>query len=258
MCAASMDFNPEVFFVEHHRVVDSTNSYARDNSAALWAKACASSIIAIYADEQLAGRGQRGNVWHSAAGENLLVSVVMRPAALPVASQFVLSQAIALAVHRTISSFGIEAQLKWPNDIYVGGRKLAGILVELDCCGSLVEQAVMGVGLNVNQSSFAVMDKVPVSMKMLLGEQFEVQKVLEALLGNFSVYYKRLQSGDYAALAVEYKACLLGYKKKMRYRDASSQFSATIADVCSDGRIMLERADGTIGVYAFKEVELLL
>ncbi len=248
----------EDFFIEHLKIIDSTNSYARSNAAELWARAGCAPVVVVYADEQTSGRGQRGNVWHSRAGENLLASIVVRPQALPVVSQFALSQVIALAVRRAMAGFGVNAVLKWPNDIYVEGRKLSGILVELDYCGAVVEQAVIGVGLNINQDSFAVMDKVPVSMKMLRGATFDVDEVLAALLDAFSHYYALLQSGGREILAAEYKSWLLGYKKIMRYRDASSLFDAEIVDVASDGYLVLKRADGSLSTYAFKEVEVVL
>lgn len=260
MCAKDIKNNSADFFIEHLDVIDSTNTYARSNAARLWEKAGSSSVVVVYADVQTAGRGQRGNVWHSCAGENLLASIMVRPQALPAALQFALSQAVALAVCRAVALWGVEARLKWPNDIYVGDKKLAGILVELDCCGAVVEQAVMGVGLNVNQTSFVAMDKRPVSMKTLLGRALPVKDVLATLLDGFHRYYALLQGGGYVALASEYKNNLLGYRKVMRYRDVgtSSLFDAEIMDVGGDGRILLKRTDGTLSTYAFKEVELVL
>lgn len=245
-------------YIKRFAVIDSTNAYARRNASGLWAAAGAARVVVVYADEQTAGRGQRGNVWQSAAGENLLATIMVRPASLPVVSQFALSQVIALAVREAVSKFGIEASLKWPNDIYVGNRKLAGILVELDYSGPFVEQAVIGVGLNVNQSAFAPMDKVPVSMKMLQGSTFDVENVLSALLETFAHYYSLLCSGEYDVLSAEYKKHLLGYDCVMRYRDAVSEFDAVIADVEGSGHLVLKRVSGTLSRYAFKEVELLL
>lgn len=250
-----MDYNRAEFYIEHLDTVDSTNSYARCHSARLWAVAGDAKAVVVYAHEQTAGRGQRGNVWHSRAGENLLVSFVVRPTALPVTSQFALSQAVALAVRSAMGYLDIDVVLKWPNDIYVGERKLAGILVELDCCGSLVEQAVIGIGLNVNEEQFAPMEKVPVSMKMLTGEVYDVQEVLGVLLDSFSYYSSLLDAGCYSLLAAEYKKNLLGYKRLMHYRDAASEFDAKIMDIASDGRISLQRTDGSMHAYAFKEVE---
>lgn len=253
-----MDYNSAEYYIEHLDIIDSTNSYTRENAAHLWAAACGAKAIVVYAREQTAGRGQRGNVWQSQAGENLLASIVVRPVSLPVHLQFALSQAIALAVRAAMGYMNVDTQLKWPNDIYAGKRKLAGILVELDCCSELVEQAVIGVGLNVNQEQFAPMDKVPVSMKMLTGETYDVDDVLGVLLDSFSYYYSLLESGNYSLLAADYKAHLLGYKKVMRYCDAVTCFDARIVDVHSNGHLCLQCTDGSTRTYAFKDVELVI
>lgn len=253
-----MDYNSAEYYIEHLETIDSTNSYARDNASRLWQLAGDARVIAVYADRQLTGRGQRGNVWHSQVGENLLVSIIVRPSVLPVVSQFAISQSIALAMRTAMSYLGVNVALKWPNDIYVEGRKLAGILVELDCCGSLVEQAVVGVGLNVNQMQYAQMDKVPVSLKMLTGEAYDIEEVLGVLLDAFSYYYSILEAGNHPLLTAEYKAHLLGYKKVMRYRDTASEFDAKIVDVESNGYLCLQCLDGSIRSYAFKEVEMVI
>lgn len=245
------------YYLEHLGVIDSTNSYARGNATRLWSLAGDAQAVVVLADNQTAGRGQRGNKWLSRAGENLLVSIMVRPKALLMVSQFALSQAIALAVRAAMSFLGIDVLLKWPNDIYVGERKLAGILVELDCCGVLVEQAVIGVGLNINQEQFEAMDKQPVSMKMLTGEAHDVNDVLGVLLDSFLYYYSLLEKGDYRLLGAEYKRNLLGFGKIGHYRDAESCFDASIIDVENDGRLRLRCADGSERLYSFKEVEFI-
>ena len=253
-----MECNLSEYYIERLSVTRSTNSYARENAAALWEAAGNAGIVAVCADEQTEGRGQRGNVWQSGAGENLLVSLMVRPRALAVSSQFLLSQAIALAVRAAVAFLGSDVQIKWPNDIYADGRKLAGILVELDCCGAFVGNAVIGVGLNVNQTLFEPMDKVPVSMKMLQGRDLEIDEVLAALLDAFSDYFSLLERGDGHLVAEEYKRRLMGCGQVMRYRASGEEFDARIKDVLPCGHLQLERLCGTVSQYAFKEVELLL
>ena len=154
--------------IVHLLVVDSTNCYVRDEAVALWQNRGISDFAVVTAGHQTAGRGQRGNTWNSNAGENLLFSILVRPGeTLEVSKQFLLSQAVALSIHDAMKCHGIDTQLKWPNDIYAGNRKLAGILLELDYSGAFVEQAIIGIGLNVNQENFPPMDRTPVSMKMM-------------------------------------------------------------------------------------------
>lgn len=237
-------------------VIDSTNRYVRDEAAALWRGGyCA---VAVAASHQTAGRGQRGNVWSSEQGKNLLLSLLVRPGkSLEVANQFLLSQTVSLAVHAAMKCYGIDARFKWPNDVYVEERKLAGILIELDYSGAFVEQAIIGIGLNVNQCGFPPMDRVPVSMKMLLGREIAVEDVLNNLLGCFSHYYGIMKS-DRGCIAAKYMELLLGFGEKRNFVDAGGAFEAVVEGVGPMGHLLLRRTDGTLSRYAFKEVEQLV
>ena len=246
--------------------VDSTNRYMRDNSSELWSKHGESGFVVVTAGHQTAGRGQRGSTWSSNAGENLLLSILVRPGeALEVKKQFLLSQAVALCIHDAMKCYGIDTRLKWPNDIYVGKRKLAGILMELDYSGTFVEQAIIGIGLNVNQEGFPPMDRVPVSMKMLWktknGKQRQdliLDDVLDAVLHSFERYYNELRYGNREAIATEYGKLLLGIDEVHNFIDKDGHFEAVIQGVESDGHLILQRTDGGMGRYAFKEVEMVI
>lgn len=239
--------------------VDSTNRYMRDNASELWSKHGASGFVVVTAGHQTAGRGQRGNTWNSNAGENLLFSILVRPGeTLEVSKQFLLSQAVALSIHDAMKCHGIDTQLKWPNDIYAGSRKLAGILLELDYSGAFVEQAIIGIGLNVNQEGFPPMDRVPVSMKMLWKRDFILDDVLATILDLFEHYYTEMRFGNRDAIAAEYKRVLLGMNERHTFFDRDGHFDAVIQDVESDGHLILRRNNGSTGRYAFKEVEMVL
>ena len=238
--------------------VDSTNRYVRDEATALWNK-CGNyrGFVVVTAVHQTAGRGQRGNTWSSNAGENLLFSILIRPGgALEVKKQFLLSQAVALAIHDTMKCFGIDTRLKWPNDIYVGTRKLAGILLELDYSGAFVEQAIIGIGLNVNQEKFPPMDRTPVSMKILRERDIVLDDVLATILDFFEHYYAELRFGNRDAIAAEYCRLLLGIDKQHTFIDSNGRFDAVIQGVESNGHLLLKRSDGSTSRYAFKEVEM--
>lgn len=243
-------------YIKRLGVVDSTNRYARELASELWAAAANQRAVAVTAEYQTAGRGQRGNSWTSHNGCNLLMSILVRPgAALCVANQFMLSQAVSLAMHRAMKECGIDVRLKWPNDIYVGDRKLAGILVELDCMGMYVEQAVIGIGLNVNQMDFPAMDRVPVSMKMLIGEDVSIDDVLTLVLDSFEYYYDMLINGNGKQLASEYASLLLGLGEVRRFIDSNGEFMAVIVGVEPTGELILRRGNGLMSRYMFKEVE---
>lgn len=245
-------------FIKTLDSIDSTNRYVRDEAASLWNEAGAAKVVALSALSQTSGRGQRGNVWLSEGGKNLLLSILVRPCWLGVKEQFLLSQAISLALLRAMEHYGLHAEIKWPNDIYVGNRKLAGVLVELDCMSGTVEKAVIGVGLNVNQSSFPAMDRIPVSMAMIGGGGYSVDDVRDKLLESFLYYYEILERGEKTSIENEYKKHLKGYMLPMSYNDGKSVFEAAVVDVEPCGRLCLRDAAGTLRCYGFKEVELLL
>ncbi len=245
--------------IVHLLEVDSTNRYVHDEAAALWKNRGISDFAVVTAGHQTAGRGQRGNTWNSNAGENLLFSILVRPGeTLEVSKQFLLSQAVALSIHGAMKCYGIDTLLKWPNDIYAGKRKLAGILLELDYSGAFVEQAIIGIGLNVNQENFPPMDRTPVSMKMLRKRDFTLDDVLATVLDFFEHYYTELRFGNRDAIAAEYKRVLLGMDERRTFIDGVGRFDAVIQDVESDGHLILRRNDGSTGRYAFKEVEMVI
>ena len=247
-------------FVKFLDTVDSTNCYARDEADELWREAgCGARMAVVAARMQTAGRGQRGNVWLSQGGRNLLLSILLRPGdRLLVKEQFCLSQTVAVALHRAMSCYGIETLLKWPNDIYVGNRKLAGVLVELDFSSQYIEQAIIGIGLNVNQEQFPVMDRVPVSMKMLLGKEVAVDDVFVVLLDEFKHLYYELLNGNGMSIVSEYERLLLGYGERRLYKDSDGEFYAVVEGVSPIGQLILKRDDGTLLRYSFKEVEQLV
>ena len=236
--------------------VDSTNRYARDEAAVLWASAGGRMAVAVVSDHQTAGRGQRGNTWQSLPGCNLLLSIMVKPGnRLLVAEQFLLSQTVAVAMHRAMMEHGVDVGLKWPNDVYVGCRKLAGVLVELDYSGVCIEQAIIGIGVNVNQMCFPAMDRVPVSMKMLLGKDVAVDDVLVSVINSFEYYYGLLLDGKETAVTDEYRTLLLGMGELRDYVDSKGSFKAVMEGVEPSGALLLRRNDGTLSRYMFKEVE---
>ena len=237
--------------------VDSTNSYLRDEAENLWNKHGEEGFIIVTAEHQTAGRGQRGNTWNSNAGENLLFSILVRPGeSLKVTDQFLLSQAVSLAIHDAMQHYNIDVNLKWPNDIYVGKRKLAGILLELDYTGNSVEQAIIGIGINVNQEEFPVMERIPVSIKMLKKESLALDGILTTIIDCFEHRYRQLHSNNRDVLATEYTKRLLGIDELHCFVDKNGRFEGVIKGVEKDGHLIVQRKDGGCGRYAFKEIEM--
>ncbi|MCL2562139.1 MAG: biotin--[acetyl-CoA-carboxylase] ligase [Rikenellaceae bacterium] len=211
----------------------------------------------VVAERQTAGRGQRGNRWDSAHGENLTLSVVLTPDFLPVAEQFLLSETVSLALVDTLAWHDIEASVKWPNDIYVGGRKMAGILIENDIMGSRMSRSIVGVGLNVNQSEFCASLPNPTSMALVCERTFDRRAVLSTFLESLRGRYEALSSGDFSRIETDYHACLYLSDQPARYvLPDGAAFTGTILRVEKNGALCVRHHDDHhVRKYFFKEIE---
>ena len=213
----------------------------------------------VWAERQTAGRGQRGHKWSSAEGENLTFSLVLEPRFLPVGEQFLLSEAVALALVDTFAQFGIGARIKWTNDIYAGDKKLVGILIEHSYSGPTLARTVVGVGINVNQTEFDPALPNPVSMAALAGRTFDRSEVLETFRERIETRYGQLEHGETQILQHDYREQMygLGVRRTFRYPDGTL-FEAAIEGVRPSGELLLRHPDGTLREYLFKEVEFVL
>jgi len=213
----------------------------------------------IWAECQTAGRGQRGHVWTSPEGENLTFTLVLEPRFLPVGRQFLLSEAIALALVDTLAACGIAARIKWTNDIYAGDRKIVGMLIEHNYSGPTLARTIAGIGINVNQTEFDPSLPNPVSMAQLAGRPFDRGEVLDAFLEQCGLRYRQLERGETAALQEEYRRRMYRLGERHLYRiPGRSEIEATIEGVRPTGELLLRHADGTAGEYLFGEVEFVL
>ncbi|MBI1267438.1 MAG: biotin--[acetyl-CoA-carboxylase] ligase [Cryomorphaceae bacterium] len=177
------------------KTVDSTNKYAANfMSLSEWSEG-----TAILSEHQTEGRGRKDKNWNSSAGENLLMSLMLKPNFLLAHEVFQLSMAMALAVGATVSSFGIDqVSVKWPNDIYVESKKIAGILIENQVRGQIVVSSIVGIGLNVNQING--LDDRATSFKKVLGNDLSVNVVFDQLCLELEKQYQTLRSNPLAIL----------------------------------------------------------
>ncbi|MCC8018471.1 MAG: biotin--[acetyl-CoA-carboxylase] ligase [Rikenellaceae bacterium] len=211
----------------------------------------------IIAEAQTRGRGQRGNRWHSTPGLNLTFSLVTEPRFLPAGEQFLLSEAVSLAVVDTLRRYAVEAAIKWPNDIYVGDRKIAGILIENDICGAVLARSVIGVGLNVNETSFPDYLPNPVSMSGITGRaDRDVTEVLSGFIRDFDTRYTQLSSGHTDTVTTDYDGLIYRKNIPARFRRPSGEiFEGTILRVEPSGQLIIENSHGHEEAFLFKEVE---
>ncbi len=232
----------------------------RSTSAELAAMPEARAGTVVVTDCQTAGRGQRGNSWESEPGKNLTFSILLRPASIPAVRQFELSMLVALAVAENVdaalASAGsdLRAAVKWPNDIYVGDRKISGILIENSLSGSVISRSIAGIGLNVNQEVFYSDAPNPVSLYQLTDKEFELDKILSSVTESITTAVENY-GGDSDSLMKRYRSRLWRGEGEWPFRRADGTlFRASIASIAADGTLTL--SDG--GSYAFKEVAFVL
>ena len=210
----------------------------------------------VWAEHQTAGRGQRGHVWTSPKGENLTFTLVLEPRFLPVNEQFLLNEAISLALTDTFGDLGVDARIKWTNDIYIGDRKAVGMLIENNCSGGRLARTLAGIGININQTEFDPSLPNPVSLAQAAGRTFDRAEVLERFLDRSAERYAQLERGENEALQRDYIRRLYRLGEQHPYRRPDGTlFEATIEGVRPSGALMLRHADGTHAEYLFREVE---
>lgn len=209
----------------------------------------------IRTDFQTKGRGQIGNCWVSDRGENLLFSVILHPSHIPANNQFILSQCVALAVRDTVACFCDAVTVKWPNDVYVGSNKIAGILIENLLVSKMIETSIVGIGLNVNQTMFVGAPN-PTSLKIEIGQECNTDAVLEMFLEKFKQYYGAV-SNDSDAIRIRYEQNLYLLGTPSLFQDCTGVFKGVISSVGEDGRLLIIDENGEHRHYYFKEVEYL-
>ena len=212
----------------------STNSEAQS----LIVQNRASDGCTIITDFQTAGRGQRGNQWEAAPAENLMLSVVWQPTFLAAAQQFLLSQAVALAVHdwaSTLLSSDPKLKLKWPNDLYYGDQKLGGILIENSLSGAKIQHSIIGIGLNINQQSFDT--PAATSLSRLTGRAYLREVLAARLLESLERRYLQLRAGQVGQLRQAYLQALYRYQETHGYEIGGQRVDGQIVGVEEDGRL---------------------
>lgn len=231
--------------VVHLPICQSTN----DTAAELIQSGQAISGTIVVADLQTKGRGQRGNVWHSAAGLNLTISVIWCPAFLRASDSFSLNMAVSLAVADTVAALlpdDVPVSVKWPNDVYADEKKISGILIENILQGVQIKYSIVGIGLNVNQTDFDGI--AAVSLKLLTGQQYPLSEVFNRLIVNMEKHYFRLQTQGNAAVKRAYLEKLYRFGQIASYTDLRSDvplmFRGVIEDVDAVGRLILRTENG--------------
>jgi len=237
-----------VFVPECH----STNSLASE----LATKNILSEGSVIITSNQTAGRGQRGNTWEAAAGMNLTFSILVKPTFLFVKNQFYLTIITSLAVIDFLKDQSVaEVKIKWPNDILVGKKKIAGILIENSLQQETIQQSIVGIGLNINQNNFAF--STATSLAIVKNQDFDLNQSLNSLMKNFEKRYLQLRSGKLAELKSEYLENLFSLNESQTFISNGKELEGTIEDVDENGELMV-LINGEKRNYNLKEISFVL
>jgi BirA family transcriptional regulator, biotin operon repressor / biotin---[acetyl-CoA-carboxylase] ligase len=231
----------------HLDVLPSTNTFARD----LIAKGNPIEGTAVLTANQTAGRGQFGREWHTAPHEALTVSFILFPTALPPDRLFELSLAMALAVRAAVAAFvpSERVTVKWPNDVYIDDQKVAGILIEnaLSVEG-FVSSSVVGVGINLHQTSFPADLHRATSIHLAAGTAPQWHAIYDALCAEIESAYLTLQSDQHQGICAAYQKVMyaLGSTRDFERINDGSRFSATVAGIGAQGDLLLRVHDGGV------------
>lgn len=233
--------------------VDSTNIYAMEQVHAR----LATPGTAYFAHEQQKGKGQRNRQWQSEPGQNLILSVVIRPPQTDPAINFPLSAASALACYDFFKGYaGDETAIKWPNDLYWRDRKAGGILIENVVRGGIWEFAILGMGININQTNFDPSIPNPVSLKQITGKNFTAALLARELCGYLEKRLIQLEREGFPTLLSDYNEALYGREIIRKFKQAGEIFEGKIKAVTGEGELII--LQDTERRYRFGEIEWII
>ncbi|MDB4710554.1 biotin--[acetyl-CoA-carboxylase] ligase [Flavobacteriales bacterium] len=235
-------------------VVDSTNNYA----ANLLVQTKLVSGTAIMTHFQTGGRGQRGSDWISEPGKNLLFSIVLNGHFINSENYFLLSKAVAVGINEALEDVsGKTGFVKWPNDIYIDQKKIGGILIENQWKGSLLEVAIVGIGINVNQVNFDDLQGVT-SLSLLGSKNYDLKEVMAKVFEKIEFYYNLLKRGDINQINHIYFNHLMFSNEWKTYDSNNGRIEGKIIEVKENGLLVLKLRNKELMTFEFKELSFIL
>ncbi len=228
------------FFYEQS--LDSTNLRAKE-----LARCGAPEGSLCLAEEQTAGRGRRGRSWHTPPGSCLAFSFLLSPACPPQKASM-LSLVAGLATARALEGLGLSPQVKWPNDVVLGNKKICGILAELQTGREGRYAVIVGIGVNVNQEEFPEeLQETATSLRLETGQCWEREQVLAAICNRFEEAYTQfLRTEDLSLVKEEYERLLANKGRQVRILEKETSFEGTALGITKNGELQVRLLDGTI------------
>ena len=211
----------------------------------------------VLSHDQYAGRGHNKNTWESSPNMNFLGTFIFIPENFEASRQFVISQLVSLGIVKFLELFIDNVKIKWPNDIYFGDDKIAGILIENEIAGANITLSSIGVGVNINQVIFKSEAPNPISLKQISGLDYHLEEVSRLLEENIEHKLKLIQTSK-GQIENEYLKHLYRFKQFAPYRSDNKWFEARIIGIGEFGELLLEDKSGKVQSFGFKEVEFIL
>lgn len=205
---------------------------------------------------QTNGKGQEGNTWESEPGKNLTATIVLYPRFLKPEFQFQLTRIISLSVCSVLDKLSLpyRSMIKWPNDIYIDNRKVAGILIKNEISGNSISGSIAGLGLNVNQNSFTSSITGAVSLLMLTGKQYDLEDILTDWHSSVAYWYEMLVKGNNKIIESTYLERMYLLNQPSEFIVRGEKMTATIRGLAEYGMLLLEGSNGSFYKCSLKEV----
>ena len=238
----------------HFDRIDSTNAYLQrlqsETDIRNWV---------VSADEQSAGKGMGNNGWESEVGKNLTFSLAVDMSFLPAEKQFVLSEAVPLGIIEVLDDIlpAEKLSIKWPNDIFYENRKLAGILINSTIKANMMDVSIIGIGLNVNQTQFQDWPTHPISMKMIMGEDYDLLPLLEQIVEHLIIKVELMKSNP-TSFEQDYLKRLFRYRTWAEYEIGGKTLRLFMTGIDAFGRLQLVDEQQELHQYEIKQIKFLV
>ena len=207
----------------------------------------------VITENQTSGKGQRGNHWESEPYKNLTFSIILNPNFLAPADQFYLNMVASLGVSDALKSELTGVSIKWPNDIYARNKKISGILIENSLKGGVIENAVIGIGINVNQTDYR--EAKATSMAEITLQSYDLNDIFNRVIKSIEKYYLLMRQGSFARIREAYLSNLY-WLNEVHLFQADTVFSGEIVDVDERGRLVIQ-SNAYRTAYDIKEIVFL-
>jgi BirA family transcriptional regulator, biotin operon repressor / biotin---[acetyl-CoA-carboxylase] ligase len=215
----------------------------------------------VHTANQTHGKGQRGSSWIAHSKRNLTASVILKPTFLDLKKHFFLYQIVALACFDTMAEIldtsQFDIKIKWPNDILVNEKKIAGILIENNLQNNQINWCVAGIGINVNQENFGEITQAT-SLKLITQKDYSIELVLEKLCQHLEKHYLALRNKKFEHLKTTYLNNLYGLNKRLGFEMQGLRKNMRVLGISENGLLQLEEDSGDVIEVDVKEVKWLL